>query len=79
MRILRRDFARYNSLEEEAADDVDTEYGWKIIHTDVFRLPQYTTLFCSILGMDLIDALLNAAVLLSHVSQSLRICAIIES
>ncbi|KAF2350841.1 Nonaspanin (TM9SF) [Trinorchestia longiramus] len=51
MRILRRDFARYNSLEDESSEDLDTEYGWKIIHTDVFRLPPRLTLFCSILGV----------------------------
>ena len=27
------------------------EYGWKIIHSDVFRFPQNKMLFCSVLGV----------------------------
>lgn len=33
-----------NSLIEE-------ENGWKSIHKDVFRLPKYRELFCSIIGV----------------------------
>ncbi|KAG1714191.1 Transmembrane 9 superfamily member 1 [Nymphon striatum] len=52
-RVLRNDFARYNTgNEEQVMDDVDgDDYGWKIIHTDVFRFPQNRTLFCAILGV----------------------------
>jgi len=49
MRIVRRDFARYNDLEMEDESN-DAEYGWKIIHTDVFRIPKYPSLFSAILG-----------------------------
>ncbi|XP_074656952.1 transmembrane 9 superfamily member 1-like [Tubulanus polymorphus] len=50
-RILRNDFARYNT-DEEDSDDIDPEEnGWKIIHTDVFRFPPYKSLFCAILGV----------------------------
>ena len=51
MRILRNDFARYNVTDEEGMDDLDQDdYGWKIIHTDVFRFPGHRALLCSILG-----------------------------
>ncbi|XP_047479046.1 transmembrane 9 superfamily member 1-like [Penaeus chinensis] len=50
-RVLRNDFARYN-IDEEGREDIDSdEYGWKIIHTDVFRFPQHKSLFSSILGV----------------------------
>ncbi|XP_066985365.1 transmembrane 9 superfamily member 1-like [Macrobrachium rosenbergii] len=50
-RVLRNDFARYN-VDEEGREEVDSdEYGWKIIHTDVFRFPQHKSLFSSILGV----------------------------
>ncbi|XP_068249486.1 transmembrane 9 superfamily member 1-like [Palaemon carinicauda] len=50
-RVLRNDFARYN-IDEEGREEVDSdEYGWKIIHTDVFRFPQHKSLFSSILGV----------------------------
>uniref|UniRef100_A0A2P2I5S5 Transmembrane 9 superfamily member n=1 Tax=Hirondellea gigas TaxID=1518452 RepID=A0A2P2I5S5_9CRUS len=50
MRIVRRDFARYNELDPDEKD-TDTEYGWKIIHTDVFRIPCRANYFCAILGV----------------------------
>ncbi|XP_076064270.1 transmembrane 9 superfamily member 1-like [Oratosquilla oratoria] len=50
-RILRNDFARY-SMDEEGSEDIDgDEYGWKIIHTDVFRFPLQKNLFSAILGV----------------------------
>ncbi|KAK3871274.1 hypothetical protein Pcinc_023573 [Petrolisthes cinctipes] len=50
-RVLRNDFARYN-IDEEGREEIDSdEYGWKIIHTDVFRIPQHKSLFASILGV----------------------------
>ena len=48
-RILRNDFARYSS--EDPSTEAADEYGWKIIHSDVFRFPQYKMLFCSVLGV----------------------------
>jgi len=37
MRTLHRDFNRYNATE--AAEDVEEETGWKLVHGDVFRPP----------------------------------------
>ncbi|XP_077559660.1 transmembrane 9 superfamily member 1-like [Haemaphysalis longicornis] len=49
-RVLKNDIARYNSMESKAEMDVE-EYGWKIIHADVFRFPPYKNLLCAILGV----------------------------
>lgn len=49
-RVLKNDIARYNSMESKAEMDVE-EYGWKIIHADVFRFPAYKNLLCAILGV----------------------------
>ena len=52
MRVLRNDFARYN-LSDEEGDELDQDdYGWKIIHTDVFRFPAHKSLLCAVLGED---------------------------
>jgi len=52
MRVLRKDFARYMSLEDEDLDDDDIadEVGWKLVHGDVFRYPPYVMLFSSAIG-----------------------------
>jgi len=49
-RVLRRDFSRYNKIDDEE-DLRDDDNGWKIIHTDVFRFPKYKSLFCSVIGV----------------------------
>uniref|UniRef100_A0A8C2R2G6 Transmembrane 9 superfamily member n=1 Tax=Capra hircus TaxID=9925 RepID=A0A8C2R2G6_CAPHI len=56
MRVLRNDLARYNLDEETTSagsgDDFDqSDNGWKIIHTDVFRFPPYRGLLCAVLGV----------------------------
>uniref|UniRef100_T1ITP6 Transmembrane 9 superfamily member n=1 Tax=Strigamia maritima TaxID=126957 RepID=T1ITP6_STRMM len=51
MRVLKNDFARYNMDDDDAEDMDNDEYGWKIIHTDVFRFPPNKNLFCAILGV----------------------------
>jgi len=49
VRNLRRDFARYNRLatDEEKAEDLE-EFGWKLVHADVFRPPNYSPLLFSV-------------------------------
>lgn len=47
--MLKNDFTRYNSDGEGSLEDED--YGWKLISNDVFRFPQYKSLFCSVLGV----------------------------
>ena len=48
VRNLRRDFSRYNRLvtDEERADELE-EFGWKLVHADVFRPPSFSPLLLS--------------------------------
>jgi len=52
-RVVNNDFNRYNvsgsDKDEEDDDDVE-DYGWKLLHGDVFRFPPYQSLFCAVLG-----------------------------
>lgn len=51
VRNLRRDFTRYNKLatDEEKAEDLE-EYGWKLVHADVFRSPTQPLLLAALCG-----------------------------
>jgi len=49
MRVLKSDYARYSRTEEEEDDQED--YGWKLIHGDVFRFPPLKNTFCSFVGI----------------------------
>jgi hypothetical protein len=49
MRILKSDYNRYARAEDEEEDQED--YGWKLIHGDVFRFPPFKNLFTSFLGI----------------------------
>jgi len=44
-KVLKNDVDRYNDGEAN-----DNDYGWKLIHGDVFRFPAHVSLFCSLLG-----------------------------
>ncbi|XP_055342343.1 transmembrane 9 superfamily member 2-like [Paramacrobiotus metropolitanus] len=48
LRTLRRDIARYNQLEN--SDDAQEEYGWKLIHGDVFRAPHKGMILSVLVG-----------------------------
>uniref|UniRef100_A0A7M5UXH4 Transmembrane 9 superfamily member n=2 Tax=Clytia hemisphaerica TaxID=252671 RepID=A0A7M5UXH4_9CNID len=39
LRTLHRDISRYNQLID-SGDDVQEEFGWKLLHGDVFRAPR---------------------------------------
>lgn len=49
VRNLRRDFSRYNRLatDEEKAEDLE-EFGWKLVHADVFRPPSFSPLLLAV-------------------------------
>ena len=54
--IVFLSICRYNlGGGDEEKTDVDSldqeEYGWKIIHADVFRLPSNLPLFCAVIGV----------------------------
>jgi len=46
MRVLKSDYTRYNNDEDQDEED----YGWKLIHGDVFRFPPNPNLFCASVG-----------------------------
>mmetsp|Transcript_12740 Transcript_12740/g.17802 ORF Transcript_12740/g.17802 Transcript_12740/m.17802 type:complete len:644 (+) Transcript_12740:2-1933(+) len=49
MRTLHRDFRRYNEIEDDEEAKRE-ETGWKLVHTDVFRPPEFATLLCVMVG-----------------------------
>lgn len=48
LRILKNDFSRYMEVDEQAMDE--EESGWKLIHGDVFRFPEFSDFFCAAVG-----------------------------
>jgi len=49
MRILKSDYNRYSKPSDE--EDEQEDYGWKLIHGDVFRFPAYKNLFTALIGL----------------------------
>uniref|UniRef100_A0A0N4ZZ31 Transmembrane 9 superfamily member n=1 Tax=Parastrongyloides trichosuri TaxID=131310 RepID=A0A0N4ZZ31_PARTI len=48
MRTLHRDITRYNQFDTE--EDAQEEFGWKLVHGDVFRPPKYVMLLSVFVG-----------------------------
>jgi len=48
LRTLHKDIARYNQIDSE--DDAQEEFGWKLVHGDVFRPPHHSMLLSVFLG-----------------------------
>lgn len=48
IRALHKDISRYNAVE--AQEDVQEDYGWKLVHGDVFRPPQRRMLLSVLVG-----------------------------
>lgn len=48
LRTVHKDLAKYNSAQ--SGDDVEEEYGWKLVHGDVFRPPTKGLLLTVFLG-----------------------------
>ncbi|KAI8907396.1 hypothetical protein EDD86DRAFT_255792, partial [Gorgonomyces haynaldii] len=47
LRALKRDIARYN---EEDQEDTQEEFGWKLVHGDIFRAPTHRMLLSVFIG-----------------------------
>jgi len=62
MRVLGNDYQRYDP--ENLGQKPEDDYGWKLIHTDVFRFPQRINLLSSMIGVGVQFLCLVAAVLL---------------
>ncbi|KAI1316769.1 hypothetical protein EDD11_009507 [Mortierella claussenii] len=48
LRALHKDISRYN--QQEAQEDFQEDFGWKLVHGDVFRAPPYPMLLSIIVG-----------------------------
>ncbi|CAG8479588.1 11788_t:CDS:2 [Dentiscutata heterogama] len=48
LRALHKDISRYNQLE--AQEDVQEDFGWKLVHGDIFRTPANIMLLSVFLG-----------------------------
>jgi len=74
LRVLKNDFSRYMEIDDQTIDE--EESGWKLIHGDVFRFPQYPAFFCSAVGtgiqLILASLFLFALALLGVVSTTKR-------
>ncbi|KAG8906667.1 hypothetical protein FRB99_006368 [Tulasnella sp. 403] len=67
LRTVSRDISRYNAMD--LSEDVQEDYGWKLVHGEVFRQPQYSMVLavlsgsgaqlCVMVGITLVFALLG--------------------
>ncbi len=48
LRTIHKDLAKYNNLNN--TEDVEEEYGWKLVHGDVFRSPANSLLLTTLVG-----------------------------
>ncbi|KAG0317817.1 hypothetical protein BGZ99_006087 [Dissophora globulifera] len=48
LRALHKDISRYN--QQEAQEDFQEDFGWKLVHGDVFRAPPYPMLLSIMVG-----------------------------
>ncbi|GAM27660.1 hypothetical protein SAMD00019534_108360, partial [Acytostelium subglobosum LB1] len=51
MRVLKNDYSRYSKVDEEEEGDYQEDYGWKLIHGDVFRFPPHKSIFSALYGV----------------------------
>ncbi|VDM33099.1 unnamed protein product [Hydatigera taeniaeformis] len=72
VRTLRRDFLQYDKLESEVniyfdasflPNETQEEFGWKLVHGDVFRAPRYPMVFAVLIGSGVQMALMSAITL----------------
>eukprot|EP01103_Thecamoeba_quadrilineata_P019380 TRINITY_DN7821_c0_g1_i1.p1 TRINITY_DN7821_c0_g1~~TRINITY_DN7821_c0_g1_i1.p1 ORF type:complete len:607 (-),score=70.80 TRINITY_DN7821_c0_g1_i1:75-1829(-) len=49
LRVLKSDITRYS--QSDPTIDEQEDYGWKLIHGDVFRFPPYPSIFSALLGV----------------------------
>jgi MFS family permease len=62
LRVLKSDYARYSRADEE--EDEQEDYGWKLIHGDVFRFPTNKLIYTAYLGLGVQLTTVTACVLL---------------
>ena len=60
LRTLHKDIARYNQID--SGEDAQEEFGWKLVHGDVFRPPrkgELRTHMLNIFEVIIFEALIN--------------------
>lgn len=68
MRTLRRDYARYSHDEfDDLERDFGDEYGWKQIHSEVFRPPSQPLLLSALVGTGYQVAFVSFVVIISAI------------
>lgn len=68
MRTLRRDYARYSRDDfDDLERDLGDEYGWKQIHTDVFRPPSHPLMLSALVGTGYQVAVVSFIVIISAI------------
>lgn len=50
LRTIHKDMIKYNSSQSDAEDVGEEEYGWKLVHGDVFRSPSHPLLLSVFVG-----------------------------
>lgn len=48
IRTVNRDVSRYNAID--LSDDIQEDFGWKLVHAEVFRQPQHTLMLSVVNG-----------------------------
>ncbi|XJO76475.1 hypothetical protein BDV3_006991 [Batrachochytrium dendrobatidis] len=69
MRTVKRDFSRYEH-ENGLLDmdrDLGDEYGWKLVHGDVFRAPRHLTFFSALNGAGIQLILMAFAIIVATI------------
>merc|ERR1711991_382308 len=51
LRVLKSDYSRYQSKFDDPEADDEEDYGWKLLHGDVFRFPPHKSIFCAFVGI----------------------------
>lgn len=72
MRTLRKDYARYSRDEfDDIERDLGDEYGWKQVHTEVFRTPSHPTALSILVGTGYQIAFVTFVVILFAIAEEL--------
>lgn len=70
LRTLRQDISTYNSMQ--TLEEAQEEYGWKLVHGDVFRPPASSPLLLSCLaGLRFLSSVTNISLII-YVSFRIR-------
>lgn len=66
LRTIHKDLAKYNNLNN--SDEVEEEYGWKLVHGDVFRPPAKGLFLTSLVGSGVQIAIMSLITLCKSIN-----------